>query len=74
MPKYAIDVAIGCKVDMAYCSANVRLCGLRLLTGPFQMMWMETDRDILATFGDARREYECSEEPAPRLNKFDQDP
>jgi hypothetical protein len=25
MPKNAIDVAIGGKADMAYCSANVRL-------------------------------------------------
>jgi hypothetical protein len=46
----------------------------QLLTGSFQMMWMETVGDILATLGDARREYESSEEPTPRLNKFGQDP
>ena len=48
--------------------------GLQLLTGPFQMMWMETNRDILATFGDAGRVYECSEKPTPSLNKFSQEP
>jgi hypothetical protein len=47
--------------------------GLLLLTGPFQMMWLETDPEILAMFGYAGRDYECSEEPTPRLNKFGQD-
>lgn len=48
--------------------------GLLLLTGPFQMMWLEIDPEILAMFGYAGRDYECSEEPTPRLNKFGQDP
>jgi hypothetical protein len=46
----------------------------QLLTGPFQMMWMETDRDFIATLGDVGWDYECSKEPTPRLNKFGQDP
>jgi hypothetical protein len=44
--------------------------GPRLLTGPFQMMWLETNRDILATLGDAGRGYEGSEKPTPCLHKF----
>jgi hypothetical protein len=47
--------------------------GLQLLTGPLQM-WMDTDRYIVATLGDFRRDYECSEEPTPRTKKFGQDP
>ncbi|MGB7938740.1 MAG: hypothetical protein WCF72_08985, partial [Pseudolabrys sp.] len=46
----------------------------QLLTSPFQMMWLETNRDILATFGDVGRGYECSEKAPPCLHKFSQDP
>jgi hypothetical protein len=42
------------------------------MTGPFQMIWLEIE--ILAMFGYERRDYERSEEPAPRLNKFGQEP
>ena len=55
-------------------SGHRRPVGLQLLTGSFQMMWLEIDRDLLAMFGYAGRDYECSEEPTPRLNKFGQDP
>jgi hypothetical protein len=44
--------------------------GFLLLTGPFQMMWFEIDPEILAMFGYGGRDYECPEEPTPRLNKF----
>ena len=44
------------------------------MTGPLEMMWVETDRDIVATLGDFGRDYERSEEPTPRTKKFGQDP
>jgi len=45
-------------------------CGLWLLTGPFQMLLLQTDWQMFAPFGDVGRAYQCMEEPTPRLNEF----
>jgi hypothetical protein len=45
-----------------------------LLTGPFQMVGMQSARDIIATSGHVWRGYKRSEKPSPRLNEFRQDP
>jgi hypothetical protein len=63
-----------CKCPLMTQSGHRRPVGLWLLTGPFQMIGLEIDPEILAMFGYAGRDYECSEEPTPRLNKFGQDP
>jgi len=45
-------------------------CGLWLLTGPFQMLLLQTDWQMFAPFGDVGRAYQCMEEPTPRLNEY----
>ena len=44
------------------------------MTGPLQIMWADTGRDMVATWGDFGRGYECSEEATPCPNKIGQDP
>jgi hypothetical protein len=45
-----------------------------LLTGPFQMVGMVNDADIIPTFGYVGRSHECPEKPAPCPNEFGDDP
>jgi hypothetical protein len=66
MPRTSLNVLLMTQ------SGHRRRVGLQLMTGPFQMIWLEIE--ILAMFGYERRDYERSEEPAPRLNKFGQEP
>ena len=45
-----------------------------LLAGPFQMVAMETDGDIIATSRHVRRDEECAKKPAPCPDEFSKDP